>query len=117
MCPKIGALFVARAVVIVIVKTGLTDPNDKRIDRELDQFSYRGYAFFRDLVGMNTDRAPDVLMRSRDGAHRIEFAEMGADRHHCADASLGRAGDHILAIVIEDVEVEVAVAVDEHITI
>ena len=111
---EVGALILARAAVVVVIEPGLADADHQGIAGKLDQALGRRDAFGLDLMRMDADGAPDTLMGGGDGAHVLELREMGADAHHRPDAGLGGAPDHGVAVVVEDVEIEMAMAVDQH---
>ena len=54
-------------------------------------------------------------MGRRDGQHPIEARDLGADRHHRADAGRPGVRDHVLELVFEVREIEMAVTVNQHI--
>ena len=68
------------------------------------------------LVGVDADGGEDagVARRELEGARVVRDAVAGADRHEGLDAGLLRAGENRLAVGVEGVGREVAVAVEPH---
>ena len=114
MGAEIGALVFARAAVVIVIEPGLADAHHLGQGRPLCEARGGGDPLFRDLMRMNAHRAPDGRMRARDGVDGLETAEMGTDGDHGADAGRVGAGDDLVAIVVEYIEIEMAVAVDQH---
>src|SRR5947209_11831479 len=107
-------LHLARAVVIVEVEPGLADANDPRMRRERREVLDARLRVIGGFMRMHPDRAPDVLIRFGDRAHRRKFVEPGANRHHRADPRGAGAFDDRLALFREIGEIEMAMAVDQH---
>jgi hypothetical protein len=79
----------------------------------LDQVFRGNPRFFFRLMRMGPDRTPDVVVAFRNRTDLFELADPGADGHQRANAGVAGAADGFGAVVIEDVEIEVAMAVDK----
>ena len=111
---KPWACGLARRVVVVIVEAGLADRHDLRIFRQRDQRLGVDVQFLVSIVRMGADRTEDLRKCFSDRKHLREFAHAGADGHHAADAGGARARHHSVELAGEIREIQVAVAIDEH---
>ncbi len=70
----------ARAVLVVEVEAAFADPDHPGMLREPSQRRGVGRRLARCLMGVDADRAPDVIIALSKAAHRIEFTDLCADR-------------------------------------
>src|SRR4029077_12486911 len=104
----------ARAVLIEIVEPGLADPDNLGMAGKLDQPGRAGIGLALRLMGMDADRAPDIPKAFGDRQHPFEFREPRTDGDESPHPSIPRAGDDGVELAGESLEIEMAMAVDEH---
>jgi hypothetical protein len=56
-------------------------------------------------MGMNADAAPDIVETLGDRSHRLKAAQVGANRHHGADAIGARTRNDIVNIFSKVLEI------------
>ena len=66
------------------------------------------------VVRVRSDGAIDIIEALGDGAHFVELADAGGDRHHRPYARLARACHDLVEFRRELGKVEVAMMVDQH---
>ena len=101
-----------RAVVVVEIEAGLADADDLGVAGAVEDGGAIGVGLRCRLVRMDPDRAPDVRISLGDVAHRVEFAEPGADGEHRPHARAPRPRDDLRPVLGRGV-VEMAMAIDE----
>ena len=104
----------AGGVIVVIVEPGLADADDLVRPGVFDEDFRRRRRLVIHIVGMDSDRAIEVVVGPRQGQHIRELGEPRADRLHDADAGLGGARQHPIDVVGELGKIEMAMAVDQH---
>ncbi len=114
MRPEHVFLHHARAVLVVEVEPGLANADHPRMRGERGQFGGRRPGVIGCLVRMGADRAPDVVMRLGNRAHRRKLVEPGRDRQHRPDPGRAGASNHRLALGREIRKIEMAMTVDQH---
>ena len=114
MLAKTGLLLRPRAVVVVEIQPGFANPDHLRMLRHPNQVVGRHLRLLGDVVRMDPDRAPNRFMSLGQAADRIELGHPRADGLQGADPGLRRARKHAIEIVAEVGEVEMAVAVNQH---
>src|SRR5690242_3679655 len=75
---KAPGLLIARAVIIVIIETGLADAHDLRMLRQPHQLFGRDIGLLGGIVRMGADGAEDVGVALRDGENLVELTNAGA---------------------------------------
>jgi hypothetical protein len=63
---------------------------------------------------MDADGTPDIVVSLRNSADFHETGHPGADRHHGLNARVAGALDGFGAVFVEDIEIEMAMAVYNH---
>ena len=106
-------LSLPRAVLVVIVEPGFAKAHDLGMAGQAHQVFGRDLGFAGRLVGMDADRAKDIVMGLGHGQHPVEPGDMGADGQHPADPGVAGADDHLVQFVGEIRKIQVAVAVDQ----
>ena len=107
-------LHIARAEVIVEIQTAFADPDHLGPLRQLYQRRRRQVRCVLGLVWMDSDRAPDVVVRHGDPMGRLEGGQLVGDFDHQTNARLARPGDDGVPVLVELRRVQVHMAVDQH---
>ncbi len=112
--PEHPRLDVARAEIVMEVEPRLADADDLGAARQLAQGIHAKRRIFLGFVRMRPDRAPDVLMGHGHGVDRLEGRDLVADGQHQLHARSAGALDHVLAVGVELMRMQIDVAVDQH---
>jgi hypothetical protein len=109
-------LFVVRTVLVVEVEPRLADAYDLGVARGFYQPIRRALPLLLRLVRMNTNRTPDVAVALGYGPDTFELVESGADRQHAGHPCRPGAGEHPGFVASKLGKVEMAMAVDQHVS-
>src|SRR5713101_4026139 len=66
----------ARTVLVIEIEPAFADADDLLVARQGAQGRRIGGAFARGLVGMDADRAPDIVLCLRQSLHLTEFTDL-----------------------------------------
>ena len=107
----------ARVVaLVVVVEPGLADGDAFGMGGEPHEVGGLDVQFLVRVMRMRADRAPDLVgCASAIAVISVELLDPGGDRHHAGDAGRLGARQHAVAIGGERGEIEMAVAVDQHV--
>ncbi len=113
MCVRKPCLGFAGAEIVMVVEACLADADHPGVLGEFGQEFCRHFKFLMRIVRMRAYRAKNIRVFLRDAAKVGEFPHARRDRDHEADASLLRARQHGRQVLLQPLEVEVAMAVDD----
>src|SRR5262249_9347637 len=114
VCAKTRRLFLAWAVLVVEIESGLADADYLGMACGLHESIWCTLPLLLRLVRMYANRAPDVGMALGDAPHEAELAQPRTNGQHPRDAGSAGARQDARLVACELGEVEVAVAVDQH---
>ena len=114
MIAEAALLGFARAQIIMIVEPGFADCHRLGMPRECHQVGDREIEFLVGVMRMGPDRATDIGKAVRDGDEPISLLHASRDGDHAADAGRLGARHDAVEIAGEIVEIEMAMAVDQH---
>src|SRR3546814_766426 len=103
-------------MVVIIIQAGLSYADDARMGCALDQLRGIDMRMLVRLMRMDADGRPDVWFAQRGVQHIVPLAFACGDVEHQSDAGATRPFEHILLILDQPLVIQVAMAVDEHIT-
>src|ERR1700685_355082 len=103
-------------MVVEIIQSNLTPGYDLGSFRQLRHLFEITLASELCFVGMNADRRVNesVFFGESDGAVERPRASSTADSQNCVDPTFTCACDHLLAVSIELLRLEMCVGIDEH---
>ena len=104
----------ARAAVVMIIKTRLTNADAARVLRQRDQLFEGRLGLLMRLMRMRAHREPDIVIGFGNRAIAVVTADEGRDGDQPSHASGFRARNDSVAFFCELGKVEMAMAVDQH---
>ena len=109
------ALNLRGGVHVVVVEADLADGEDLRIGRQRAVLGVRREGPVLGLVGMDADRGEDLLDVARECKRAARAGEPVTRAHHDEPVQprLPGAAEHLVPVLVEPVDVDVAVGVDE----
>ena len=98
---------------VVIIQPGFADADEFGMRGQADQFIDAGQGFVGGAHRMRAGGVEDRIILLGQGAHLRFESQLGADRDHAGHTGLERARDHLVAVLVEGIEIEMAVAVGD----
>ena len=115
MRPKTALLRLGRAVLVEIIQPRLPQRHDLRMSRQFDQFVRGNPVFLIGVMRMGSDRAIDVRKSLGDRKQSAQAPHPRRDGDDTLDpGGVGPCHDGV-EVIGEIGEIEMAVAVDEHV--
>src|ERR1700757_342559 len=108
---KYRLLRLSRRMVVVIVESDFTPGDDLWVPRQLFHLGVGMVGSEPGLVGMNADGRVygRMLLRQANASVQFRRSVSVTDGHDCADSRIARARDHLLAIGVELLAIEMRV--------
>ena len=95
MLAKTGFLLFAVAIIIIIIKTGFSDPDNLCMARTRDQFFCRHVTMMIGFVRMDANRRPYVILALCKPNHRVPFIFTGRYVEHGCNTGSSRPRQNI----------------------
>ncbi len=117
MRAEAALLRLARRIVVVVVEPGFAERDDLGVTRAENEIGGGQIELFVRIMRMRADRAKNVGKALGDRQHSVMTANARRDGHDAPDTDVARASDHGVELGGEIGKVEMAVAIDEHVSI
>ena len=114
---KILLLRVHWTVIVKVIQPCLADPNHVRIITICQQLVCAGDTAFTSGMWMNADRHTNAIVGCRDRLDSVEILKLGRDAYHMANTSIFSTANKIRRITLNFFVIQMAVAVDQHLTL